>query len=191
MNKKAETVTPILAEIANRWSPRAFDHNYVLTHDELTAILEAGRWAPSATNLQPWHFSVVHRGEALHQQISAEALSGFNAAWVPHASSIIFISIPTHKPDGTDYPIAWFDAGLAAQNIMIQAESLGIASHPISGFNHDKAAELLALPAGTRTVAAIIVGKRADASTLEGGAHEREIAPRTRHALNEIVIRGL
>jgi nitroreductase len=74
---------------------------------------------------------------------------------------------------------------------MTQAEALGIASHPISGFNHEKATELLALPEGWNAIAAIVVGKRADASTLEGGAHDREVAPRTRHALNEVVIRGL
>jgi nitroreductase len=115
MDKKAETSTPILDVIANRWSPRAFDKTAELTKTELTALLEAGRWAPSANNLQPWRFSVVTRGEELHSKISSEALSGFNAAWVPNASAIIFISIPALTQDGRDYSIAWFDAGLAAQ----------------------------------------------------------------------------
>ncbi len=29
--------------------------------DDITKILEAGRWAPSATNSQPWHFVVVKK----------------------------------------------------------------------------------------------------------------------------------
>jgi nitroreductase len=83
MKKTAETSAPILSEIAERWSPRAYDPTYELTSQELRSILEAGRWAPSASNKQPWRFSVVTRGEEIHNRISADALGGFNGAWAP------------------------------------------------------------------------------------------------------------
>jgi hypothetical protein len=35
------------------------------------------------------------------------------------------------------------------------------------------------------------IGKQASADQLEGPAYEREIAPRTRKALSEVVIKGL
>lgn len=189
MKKPAVTSTPIHEPIAERWSPRAYDANYQVTDAELTAILEAGRWAPSANNLQPWRFSIVTRGEELHHKICAEALSGFNAAWIPNASKIIFISVPTLKEDGTEYKIAWFDAGLAAQNMMIQAQSMGLATHPISGYKHDVAHALLGLEEGRTAVAAIVLGKSAEPETLEGPAHEREVAPRVRLSLEEITLR--
>lgn len=188
MNKTAETSTPILDVIANRWSPRAYDSNYELTQDELNSVLEAGRWAPSANNLQPWRFSVVHRGTEVHTKISEGALSGFNASWIPNASTIVFISVPALKEDGTEYKIAWFDAGLAAQNMMIQAESLGLASHPVSGYNHDAVAAILGLESDRNAVAAIVLGKKASPETLAEGAKERELAPRTRLSLEELVI---
>jgi nitroreductase len=191
MKKTAETQVPLLSEIAERWSPRAYDTTYEVSNEELVAVLEAGRWAPSANNLQPWRFSVVTRGEELHTQIVAEAMSGFNAAWVPNASKIIFISIPSTNQDGNPYEIAKFDAGLAAQNMMTQAQALGLATHPISGYNHETVSKLLGLEEGRNSIAAIVLGKSTSPDTLPGPAHEREIAPRTRLSLEEIVLHGL
>lgn len=191
MKKTAETSAPVIPEIAERWSPRAYDNTYEISHNDLVSVLEAGRWAPSANNLQPWRFSVVTRGEELHTKIVTQALSGFNAAWVPNASKIIFISVPTLNQDGNPYQIALFDAGLAAQNMMTQAQALDLDSHPISGYNHDLVSELLGLEEGRNSVAAIVLGKKADPATLEGPAHEREVAPRTRLSLEEIVLHGL
>jgi nitroreductase len=191
MKKTADTQVPLLSEIAERWSPRAYDTTYEVSNNDLIAILEAGRWAPSANNLQPWRFSVVTRGEELHTQIVAEALAGFNAAWVPNASKIIFISVPSLTQDGNPYAIAMFDAGLAAQNIMLEAQALGLASHPISGYDHAVVSKLLGLEEGRNSVAAIVLGKATDPETLPGPAHEREIAPRTRLSLEEIVLHGL
>ena len=191
MKKTAETSTPVLSEIAERWSPRAYDSTYEITKDEINSILEAGRWAPSANNLQPWRFSVVTRGEELHTAIVEQPMSGFNAAWVPNASKIIFISVPALTQDGNPYQIAWFDAGLAAQNMMIQAQALGLASHPISGYKHDVVSKLLGLEEDRNSIAAIVLGKQADPSILAAPAQEREVAPRTRLSLDEIVLHGL
>lgn len=191
MKKTAETQVPLLSEIAERWSPRAYDSSYELTQAELLAVLEAGRWAPSAMNIQPWRFSVAIRGDDLHTKIVAESLSGFNAAWAPNASAIIFVSTQNVTPQGEPYPIALFDAGLAAQSMMIQAQSLGLATHPISGYNHGVAAEILGLEEGRVSVAAIVLGKSTDPSTLSEAAQEREVAPRTRLSLEEIVLHGL
>jgi nitroreductase len=191
MKKTAETSAPLLTEIAERWSPRAYDTTYEVSKEDLTSILEAGRWAPSASNLQPWRFSVVTRGEQLHTAIVEQSMSGFNAAWVPNASSVIFISVPAITQDGNAYPIAWFDAGLAAQNMMIQAQALGLATHPISGYNHEVVTELLGLEKDRNSIAAIVLGKSTDPSTLSAPAQEREVAPRTRLSLDEIVLHGL
>jgi nitroreductase len=191
MHKTAITSAEIAPVLAERWSPRAYDTNYEISAEDLTSILEAGRWAPSANNLQPWRFSVVTRGEELHKAIVEQAMAGFNAAWVPNASKVIFISVPTVNQDGNPYPIAWFDAGLAAQNMMIQAEALGLSSHPISGYKHDVASVLLGLEEGRTSIAAIVLGKKIDPSNLEGPAQEREVAPRTRLSLDEIVLHGL
>jgi nitroreductase len=190
MQKTAITAAPILPVIAERWSPRAFDENYEISKHDLLSILEAGRWAPSAMNGQPWRFSVGVKGDELFDQILGGFL-GFNQAWGARASALIVISIKNQKEDGSPYPIAVFDAGLAAQNMMIQTQELGLASHPISGIDVAAMHKILGLPEDLTVLAALVIGKKADANILEGTpAYERELQTRVRHDLDDIVLHG-
>jgi nitroreductase len=189
MQKTAITSAEIAPVLAERWSPRAFDESYVATQHELLSILEAGRWAPSANNMQPWRYSVATHGTELFDQMVG-ALTGFNQAWVPRASAIIVISILNQKPDGTPYPAAMLDAGLTAQNMMIQTTELGLFAHPIAGMVHEDMRKVLDLAENLSPVLVLAIGKLADASTLEGPAYEREIQPRVRLELDEIVLHG-
>ena len=50
----------VLQVMKRRCSVRQFQRRPV-EHDKLVAVLEAARIAPSACNLQPWHFLVVRR----------------------------------------------------------------------------------------------------------------------------------
>jgi nitroreductase len=190
MSKTAITAAPILPVIAERWSPRAFDENYEISKHELLSILEAGRWAPSAMNGQPWRFSVAVRGDDLFEDVRG-ALLGFNQEWSKRSSALIVISIKNQKEDGSPYPIAVFDAGLAAQNMMIQSTELGLQAHPISGIDVAAMHKVLDLPEDLTVLAALVVGKRADAKVLEGTpAYERELQTRVRHDLDDIVLHG-
>ena len=44
----------------NRWSPRAFTGE-AMPQEALMSLFEAARWAPSASNIQPWRFVYAHR----------------------------------------------------------------------------------------------------------------------------------
>lgn len=187
MQKTAITATEIAPVLANRWSPRAYDVNHEISEHEILAILEAGRWAPSSNNGQPWRFSVATRGSELFEQLIG-GLTGFNQAWAPKASALFVISILNQKPDGSAYPVAMLDAGLAAQNMMIQTEELGLAAHPIGGMVHDEIRRVLNLADNLNPVLVLTVGKKADPSVLEGPAYEREVAARVRLDLDEIVL---
>jgi nitroreductase len=189
MQKTAITAAEIAPVLANRWSPRAYDVNHTASQHELLSILEAGRWAPSANNAQPWRFSIATRGSELFDQI-VSAFTGFNQAWAPNASALLVISALNQKADGTPYPGALLDVGLAAQNMMIQTEELGLAAHPIGGMVHDEMRKVLDLADNLDPIMAMTIGKRADASVLEGPAYEREVAPRIRLELDEIVLHG-
>ena len=59
---KAHTSVEINNLFAERRSPRSLDETAVVTNDDLVAMLEAARWAPSAFNHQPWRFIVGLRG---------------------------------------------------------------------------------------------------------------------------------
>lgn len=189
MQKPAITSAEIAPVLANRWSPRAYDVNHTASQHELLSILEAGRWAPSANNAQPWRFSIATRGSELFDQIVG-ALTGFNQAWAPSASALLVISMVNKKADGSANKNGLLDIGLTAQNMAIQTEELGLAAHMMAGFVPDAMREVLALGEDLDPVLVMTIGKRAEPTVLEGAAYEREIAPRVRLELDEIVLHG-
>ncbi|PKO52722.1 MAG: nitroreductase, partial [Betaproteobacteria bacterium HGW-Betaproteobacteria-2] len=58
MDKPALTQVPVDATIAARWSGRAYDASKAVTQEQIIALLEAARWAPSCYGDQPWRFIV-------------------------------------------------------------------------------------------------------------------------------------
>jgi nitroreductase len=187
--KTAITAAPILPVLAERWSPRSYDSSYKLTQHELLSVLEAGRWAPSANNAQPTRYSVIERGSELHEQISA-TLAGWNQAWAPNASALILVSVEKTNADGAVNPFAEYDAGQAVAHLTVQAHELGLHVHQMAGLDKIKAAEILGLPANYELVVSMSLGKLAPASELPEPLYEREIAPRVRKDLDEIVLHG-
>ena len=59
--KPAHTAVPINPLATDRWSGRAYDADRRVSHDDLTGVLEAARWAPSCMNLQPWRIIICDR----------------------------------------------------------------------------------------------------------------------------------
>jgi nitroreductase len=189
LQKTALTAAPIAPVLADRWSPRAFDQNHQISQHELLSILEAGRWAPSAFNGQPWRFSVGVRGDAVHTKI-VESMSGFNQAWAPHASALIVISAKTVTPDGQPYQVARFDVGLATMSMIIQTQEIGLHSHPMTGLDRAALGASLELAEDLEVTCVIAVGQVTSPDSLPEAAREREIAPRVRLTLEEIVLHG-
>jgi nitroreductase len=190
MNKTAITAAPIMPVLADRWSPRSFDADYEISQHDLLSILEAARWAPSSNNGQPWRYSVLNRGTELFNQVAAEGLSGFNQAWAPKSSTLVIVSIQTKTADGKENKSAHYDAGLSVSNLVIQAHELGLHAHQIGGFVPDALRSILELDEDLSPIVVVAIGKVAPAEQLEGPAYEREIQPRTRLELDEIVLHG-
>ena len=113
----------------------------------------------------------------------------------PFAATIDFVPVsaeggvaPLTQADGTAIPTFMYDCGLAAAQLTIEAHHRGYVVHQMAGFDHEKAAPLFN---GAAPIVIMAIGKQAPAEQLEGPAYDREIAPRTRKALSEIVISGL
>lgn len=197
MSKAAITSAPIAPVLADRWSTRSYDIGHELTREQTLSILEAGRWAPSGNNTQPWRFSLLRRGTELHKQVSTEGLSGFNQAWAPDASAYIVVSIFKFKPDGTEYTGAGFNGGLATMAMLTEISALGLAARVIGGINHERVGEILGLSHDLAVTVIIVVGKHVELTEADAqdtgrvDLYEREIAARERHALEEIVLHGL
>jgi nitroreductase len=189
-NKIAITAAPIAPALAERWSPRSFNREHLLTQHEALSILEAGRWAPSANNLQPWRFAFVSRNDDLHKDLCEKGLTGFNQSWAPDASALIVVAVQKALPDGKEITGRKYDAGLAASLMVVQAQELGLHTHHIGGIVHDEIHSMLNLDDNHEVLVVIAVGKVAPAEQLEGPAYEREIAPRVRLSLDEIMLYG-
>lgn len=124
MQKKAQTSVPIHTILTDRWSPRSFDPAALISTEDMTALLEAARWAPSSYNFQPWRFIISRRGDETFQKI-CEAISGFNQVWAPNASALVAVVVE-QKTEGHIYPpIALFDTGLAVSQLTVEAHHRG------------------------------------------------------------------
>jgi nitroreductase len=116
-----------------------------LTEDDLGAILEAARWTGSSKNRQDWSFIVV-TGDRL------QGLAEHGDYTDPiRASSATIVLV---KEDGGNL----FDIGRAAQNIMLAARTVGVASCPITLHRSGQAREFLGAPDRAETRYAVALG---------------------------------
>jgi nitroreductase len=170
-----ETIKTIL----NRRSTRAYKAEQI-KEEELNAILEAGEFAPSAINEQPWNFTVIQNKELLNKinnackemfiksgnKMFADRAKDENFSVLYNAPTFIIVS-------GAPNTIApQVDCALALENIFLAAESLNIGScwinAPINLLNSEDGKSLkseLKIPADYTTYAAGAFGYKAmDAS---------------------------
>jgi hypothetical protein len=74
--------------------------------------------------------------------------------------------------------------------MVVQAQEIGLHTHHIGGIVHSEVHSLLKLDDNHEVLVIIAVGKVAPAEQLEGPAYEREVAPRVRHTLDEVMLYG-
>jgi len=186
VNKTAESRYPIHELIAERWSPRAFADRDV-EREKLGSLLEAARWAASCFNEQPWSFFVAPRDRTEDFERLASCLVEGNA-WAKSAP-VLMLSVAKLAFDRNGKPNrhALHDVGLAAANLTLQAQALGLSVHQMAGFHVGRAREVLAIPDGFEPVAMIAIGYRGDPDSLPDPLKERELTPRLRKQLDAFV----
>lgn len=178
---------PIMPQFTERWSPRAFADKAV-TEEQILTVLEAARWAPSASNLQPWRFFYGIKGEPEFDTLLS-LLIPFNEGWAKNAGALIFVtSVKTF--DGERQNISnSFDAGSAFMSLALQAHALGLVTHGMGGVEYDKVPLVLGLPENLKVEAGIAIGYQGDASTLADFLQPREV-PSQRQALSDMAFKG-
>jgi nitroreductase len=187
MSKLATTEVPLHPLLAGRWSPRGFDGAHALEPSQVTALLEAARWAPSANNSQPWRFIVAQRGTAAFDDIFATLAPG-NKLWAGQASALIGVVADTEFDNGTPNTYALYDTGQAVANLVAQAEHEGLSVHQMGGFDKAAASVAFNLPARLVPVVVVAVGQHDASAQLTEALAERERAPRVRRPINELVL---
>lgn len=193
MQKPAITQTPIHEIIANRWSPRAFDATKPVTQAQITALLEAARWAPSCFGDQPWRFIVWDKNtDEKSWQQAFDCIVPNNQTWAKNAPVLILACADTlfgHNQSPNRW--AQYDTGAAVMSLAIQATSLGLVTHQMGGFNGDAARAAFAIPDQCTPMAMLAVGYQGDANSLPEELKTRELAERVRKPLGQLFFKGV
>ncbi|MFF1879451.1 nitroreductase family protein [Leifsonia sp. NPDC058230] len=186
-DRAADTSARLLPVLAERWSPRAFDPTASVDEEKLTAALEAARWSPSAGNTQPWRFIVARRGGAAFAAIE-QNLVGFNAAWAGSASVLIVALAEVIDSDGNARRWATYDLGQAIAHLSIQAHHDGLHVHQMGGFVVEGLRSAFDIDDRFLPVSITALGTLGDPDALPEVLRARELAPRTRTALDDLVV---
>ncbi len=136
-NKKTPLEYPILDSIKNRWSPRVFAKTPI-TEKQVKILLEAGRWAPSSSNIQPWRVIWGIKGTKMYDRIF-NCLDEFNQSWAVNSQLLWLNAFKKTMDNGKENFHALHDLGLFMGNVLHQANSMGIASHQMAGIDFKKA----------------------------------------------------
>jgi nitroreductase len=187
LRKPAETSVEIHPLLRERWSPRAFSARS-LDLDQIKALLEAARWSPSASNEQPWRFIVARKEDRDAFESIVSVLVEGNQVWAKHAPMLLLAVTKIAFGDGQSVNRhAAHDTGLALGNLVVQASALGLYVHMMAGFSPEKARDVFRIPAEYDPFTAAAVGYLGDPASLPDRLRTRELAPRTRKPLEEIV----
>jgi nitroreductase len=134
-----------------------------ISPEHLEKILEAARWTGSSKNRQDWSFVVIDDRQGL------EDLAAHGDFTQPIRDSVATIVL-VKEPGGN-----MFDIGRAAQNIMLAADTVGVASCPITLHRSDDARQHLGAPEGSEVRYAVALGYPAeDAQPRQYGGRKPE-----------------
>ncbi|MBR1423006.1 MAG: nitroreductase family protein [Ruminococcus sp.] len=127
--------------VKNRYSCKKYSDRKVEA-EKLTAILEAGRLAPTAKNLQEQHIYVIQ---------SEDALTKIDQITPCRYGAATMLAVAFDKDNVYTYPGGKRDSGIedatiVATHIILAAANEGVDSCWVNNFDPDKAAEILDLP---------------------------------------------
>ena len=189
--KLVETHYDVLPLFVERWSPRSFTDQHP-DPEQLRSLFEAARLAPSAHNVQPPRFVLTEQGKGTGFERLYACLSEGNREWAHRAPVLVLASVMRERwspvyGEMVPYPHAMHDLGLAVMSFIIQARALGLSTHPMAGFDPDQARVAFAVPPLFEPGVVIAVGYRGSPDVLTGDVRAREVGPRTRRPLDELV----
>jgi nitroreductase len=138
----------VFEAVQERKSIRAYQDTPV-PRKKLERILEAGRLAPSARNIEPWHFIVVTSSE------KRKALSkGLYAKFLSQAPVVIVV-LGDKKASVDWYAV---DTSLALENMVLVAVNEGLGTCIVGSFEEADVKTLLKVTENFEVIAMIAIG---------------------------------
>lgn len=159
----------VLKAIKSRRSIRKYRSEQI-KQEELEMIIEAGIYAPSGHNLQPWRFTVVQDRKVIEHinDISKKLMATMEIEWIKKIGLDPDADITYKAPTliivsgKKDVPSSKIDCCAAVGNMLLAAESLNIGSvwlgFAIFGIQTPGEAEKLDLPEGYEPYYAFVLG---------------------------------
>jgi nitroreductase len=174
----------------DRWSARAYTGEEI-PDDILFALFEAARWAPSASNSQPWRFLYAKKSSP-DFDLYLSLLFERNRLWAKNAGAlVVLVSKTTLLRPGSSEPTParfhTFDAGAAWANLALQASLLGWSTRAIGGFDHETARKELNVPDDFAVEIAIAIGRPGEKTLLPEEFQALE-SPNQRRPIAESII---
>jgi nitroreductase len=181
--------------VQQRRSVKHYDPSYQMSDAEIQTLLEQTLLSPTSFNIQNWRFVVVQDPD-LQKQLRAAA---WDQAQVTDASIVIILCADLkswqknperywrNAPEETQQMIvpmiqSFYDGkeqlqrdeamrscGIAGQTMMLTAKAMGYDSCPMIGFDPEKVAEIIHLPADHVIGFMIAVGKAVQPARSRGG----------------------
>ena len=138
----------VFEAIQKRRSIRSYQEKPV-PRDKLEKILEAGRLAPSARNIDPWHFIAV-----TDEQKRKSLSKGMYAKFLTQ-SPVVIVACGDKKASSEWYAI---DVALAIENMILTAVSEGLGTCCVGSFNEKGVREALKIPENFEVLVMLAVG---------------------------------
>ncbi len=171
----------------NRYSPRALSGE-AINQEELMTLFESARFAPSAFNSQPWRFIYGMKDTPAFEKMFSFLTDG-NKIWCKNASVLVVTISKKNFDNGKPSITHSFDTGSAWENLALQAVSMKLIAHGMSGFDFEKAKIDLKIPEDYNVEMMIAIGKKGKIEDLPEKMQAGEI-PNDRKPLEEIIFEG-
>ncbi len=168
-SRKEEKTMEFKEVIRSRYSCKKYSSRQV-EPEKLASILEAGRLAPTAKNLQEQHIYVLQSAEAL-AKIDAATPCRYGA---PTVLVVAFDknNVFTYPGDKRDSGVE--DATIVATHMILAAADEGVDSCWINFLNPDSLAEALELPANEEVLMVMDLGYAAEDAGPLPNHHSRK-----------------
>lgn len=160
-----------------------------LSDEQIAQLFEAARWAPSSFNEQPWRYVYAMKGDPGRETMESLLVEG--NSWAKNAGLLILsFSKKIFEKNGKPNRHCLHDTGAASAFLVLQATSLGLASHQMAGFDKARANEVLGVPAEFEPGSMIAIAKPGDPKDLSPELREREEKPRMRNPIDAFAFRN-
>lgn len=146
--------------IQKRRAYRALEKT-TITKDLIIDLAESAQMSASCFNYQPWNYVFVYEEKILEKLFG---VLNENNNWAKNASMIVAV-FSNKEMDcivGKNREYFLFDTGMATAYMILRATELGLVMHPIAGYSHSQAKEILAIPEEMVLITLLIVGKKSD-----------------------------